>query len=154
MSGYRLASGGRIDRDRRLEFTFNGRPMAGYAGDTLASALIANGVDIVARSFKYRRPRGIVAAGAEEPNAILQLGCGARTRTLLFLGHQSTGMRSRGDLRGPAPVDADRALAANLAAAVGGGARGLRATGRAARRRRPFARRRPRAARGRTGPGD
>ena len=80
MSGYRLASGGRIDRDRRLEFTFNGRPMAGYAGDTLASALIANGVDIVARSFKYRRPRGIVAAGAEEPNAILQLGCGARTR--------------------------------------------------------------------------
>jgi len=79
MSGYRLAHGGRIDRGRRLEFTFNGAPMAGYAGDTLASALIANGVDIVARSFKYRRPRGIVGAGAEEPNAILQLGEGART---------------------------------------------------------------------------
>ncbi|GAB3684634.1 sarcosine oxidase subunit alpha family protein [Salinisphaera aquimarina] len=79
MSGYRLRQGGRIDRDRRLEFTFNGRPLYGYAGDTLASALIANGVDIVARSFKYRRPRGIVGAGAEEPNAILQLGEGART---------------------------------------------------------------------------
>ena len=79
MSGYRLARGGRIDRERPLQFTFNGRSLSGYAGDTLASALIANGVDVVARSFKYRRPRGVVGAGAEEPNAILQLGEGART---------------------------------------------------------------------------
>ncbi|WP_227816765.1 sarcosine oxidase subunit alpha family protein [Nitrogeniibacter aestuarii] len=70
----RLSSGGRIDFGRKLRFTFNGTPYEGYAGDTLASALLANGVDIVNRSFKYARVRGIVAAGAEEPNAILQLG--------------------------------------------------------------------------------
>src|SRR5690606_16923343 len=57
-----------------LTFTFNGQTYQGYAGDTLASALLANGVDIVNRSFKYSRARGIVAAGAEEPNAVVQLG--------------------------------------------------------------------------------
>ncbi|NGO90444.1 MAG: sarcosine oxidase subunit alpha family protein [Halomonas sp.] len=71
---YRLDTGGRIDRSRTLNFTFNGQAYQGYPGDTLASALLANGVDIVNRSFKYSRPRGIVAAGAEEPNAIVQLG--------------------------------------------------------------------------------
>ncbi|MCG6658783.1 sarcosine oxidase subunit alpha family protein [Halomonas campisalis] len=70
----RLREGGRIDRARRLNFTFNGKRYQGHAGDTLASALLANGVDIVNRSFKYSRPRGIVAAGAEEPNALIQLG--------------------------------------------------------------------------------
>ncbi|MFB9147327.1 sarcosine oxidase subunit alpha family protein [Halomonas alkalicola] len=70
----RLNEGGRIDRSRRLTFTFNGKRYQGYAGDTLASALLANGVDIVNRSFKYSRARGIVAAGAEEPNALVQLG--------------------------------------------------------------------------------
>ncbi|MCP1673213.1 sarcosine oxidase subunit alpha [Natronocella acetinitrilica] len=70
----RLTDGGRIDRGRPLTFTFNGQSYQGFAGDTLASALIANGVDVVNRSFKYSRPRGIVAAGAEEPNAVLQLG--------------------------------------------------------------------------------
>ncbi|MDN3557685.1 sarcosine oxidase subunit alpha [Halomonas maura] len=70
----RLARGGRIDRSRKLSFTFNGKRYQGHAGDTLASALLANGVDIVNRSFKYSRPRGIVAAGAEEPNAVVQLG--------------------------------------------------------------------------------
>ncbi len=77
---HRLAAGGRIDRSRPLNFTFNGRRFEGYAGDTLASALIANGVTPVARSFKYHRPRGIVGAGAEEPNAIVQLETGARTQ--------------------------------------------------------------------------
>ena len=77
---HRLAAGGRIDRSRPLNFTFNGRRFEGYAGDTLASALIANGVVPVARSFKYHRPRGIVGAGAEEPNAIVQLETGARTQ--------------------------------------------------------------------------
>lgn len=70
-----------IDRDRPLGFTFNGKAYEGYAGDTLASALLANGVDVVNRSFKYSRPRGVVAAGAEEPNAIVQLGASEATQT-------------------------------------------------------------------------
>ncbi|QLC74714.1 sarcosine oxidase subunit alpha [Pseudomonas sp. LPB0260] len=70
----RLSQGGRIDRSQPLTFKFNGETYQGYAGDTLAAALLANGVDIVGRSFKYSRPRGIVAAGAEEPNAVLQIG--------------------------------------------------------------------------------
>ena len=64
----RLRSGGRIDRARPLSFTFNGQPLQGYAGDTLASALLANGVSLVGRSFKLHRPRGIMGAGAECPN--------------------------------------------------------------------------------------
>ncbi|WP_280546851.1 sarcosine oxidase subunit alpha family protein [Halomonas sp. 11-S5] len=71
---HRLGQGGRIDRSCKLGFIFNGKRYQGHAGDTLASALLANGVDIVNRSFKYSRPRGIVAAGAEEPNALVQLG--------------------------------------------------------------------------------
>uniref|UniRef100_A4XZW0 Sarcosine oxidase, alpha subunit family n=1 Tax=Ectopseudomonas mendocina (strain ymp) TaxID=399739 RepID=A4XZW0_ECTM1 len=70
----RLAQGGRIDRSQPLTFSFNGQTYQGYAGDTLAAALLANGVDVIGRSFKYSRPRGIVAAGAEEPNAVLQIG--------------------------------------------------------------------------------
>lgn len=70
----RLANGGRIDRNQPLTFTFNGQSYKGFAGDTLASALLANGVDVVGRSFKYSRARGIVAAGSEEPNAVLQIG--------------------------------------------------------------------------------
>ncbi|MCC6196047.1 MAG: (2Fe-2S)-binding protein, partial [Burkholderiales bacterium] len=76
---FRLAEGGRIDRARPLAFTFDGLRMQGYAGDTLASALLANGVHFVARSFKYHRPRGIYTAGSEEPNALVQAGHGART---------------------------------------------------------------------------
>lgn len=71
MSGRRLENGGRTDRTKELQFTFNGRPMTGYAGDTVASALMANGVDIVARSFKYHRPRGFFGAGREDPSAML-----------------------------------------------------------------------------------
>jgi sarcosine oxidase subunit alpha len=77
--GHRLPSGGRIDRSRPLAFTFNGARYRGFAGDTLASALLANGIHLVGRSFKYHRPRGVVTAGAEEPNALVQLGVGART---------------------------------------------------------------------------
>ncbi len=77
----RLASGGRIDRDKPLVFSFDGRRMMGYEGDTLASALLANGVDIVGRSFKYGRPRGIMTAGVEEPNAVLQIGASEATQT-------------------------------------------------------------------------
>ena len=76
---FRLKEGGRIDRSRRLSFTFNGRSFEGFAGDTLASALIASGTHLTSRSFKYHRPRGILTAGAEEPSALVQLGEGART---------------------------------------------------------------------------
>jgi sarcosine oxidase subunit alpha len=76
---HRLDRGGRIDRRQPLRFTFDGAGYEGYAGDTLASALLANGIHLVGRSFKYHRARGIVAAGAEEPNALVQLGQGART---------------------------------------------------------------------------
>ena len=73
----RLPRGGRIDRSRPLAFSFDGKAREGFAGDTLASALMACGVSLVGRSFKLRRPRGIVASGAEEPNAIMQIGEGA-----------------------------------------------------------------------------
>ena len=73
MSGSRLAHGGRIDRTQPLSFTWDGRALTGYRGDTLASALLANGVAIVGRSFKLHRPRGIYAAGPEEPNAVVDL---------------------------------------------------------------------------------
>ena len=59
----RLSSGGRIDRDRALAFTLEGRALSGFAGDTLASALLANDIGLAGRSFKYHRPRGFVAAG-------------------------------------------------------------------------------------------
>ena len=75
----RLPAGGRIDRRTRFHFTFNGKRYEGHAGDTLASALMANGVHVVARSWKYHRPRGIVASGVEEPNAVVQLETGAAT---------------------------------------------------------------------------
>ncbi len=74
----RLAHGGLIDRQQPLSFSFNGERLEGFAGDTVASALLANGKRIVARSFKYHRPRGIYAAGAEEPSALVTVGEGAR----------------------------------------------------------------------------
>jgi len=74
---FRTASGGRIRRDRPLAFSFDGKPYTGCAGDSLASALLANDVHLLARSFKYHRPRGIVAAGAEEPNALVTVDRGA-----------------------------------------------------------------------------
>jgi sarcosine oxidase subunit alpha len=77
-SAGRLPTGGRIDRARPIKFSFDGRSMSGFAGDTLASALIANGVSLVGRSFKYHRPRGILSAGSEEPNALVEMRAGAR----------------------------------------------------------------------------
>ncbi len=80
----RLPAGGRIDRTQPLSFTFNGTTLDGFAGDTIASALLANGVRVVARSFKYHRPRGIFAAGCEEPNAFFTVGEGeCRTPNVL-----------------------------------------------------------------------
>ena len=75
----RLASGGsRIDRSKTIRFTFDGESYTGHQGDTLASALLANGVTLMGRSFKYHRPRGCLTCGSEEPNAIMELRSGAR----------------------------------------------------------------------------
>jgi sarcosine oxidase subunit alpha len=70
---FRTPEGGLVDRQRPLEFSFDGRALTGLAGDTLASALLANGVHLCGRSFKYHRPRGVFGAGVEEPNALVQL---------------------------------------------------------------------------------
>ena len=78
MSATRLPRGGRVDRSRTLRFTFDGQACEGLTGDTLASALLANGVSLVGRSFKYHRPRGILSAGPEEPNALVELRTHAR----------------------------------------------------------------------------
>jgi sarcosine oxidase subunit alpha len=93
----RLAKGGRlIDRAVPLNFTFNGKPLRGFAGDTLASALLGAGQVMLGRSFKYHRPRGLVASGVEEPNALVGLGRNARfepdqrtTTTELFEGAET-----------------------------------------------------------------
>ncbi|MET0639906.1 MAG: 2Fe-2S iron-sulfur cluster-binding protein, partial [Hyphomicrobium sp.] len=74
----RIAGLGLVDRTKTLDFSFDGVSYGGYAGDTLASALLANGVRLVGRSFKYHRPRGILTAGSEEPNALVELRSGAR----------------------------------------------------------------------------
>jgi sarcosine oxidase subunit alpha len=79
MAGYRLpdAAGKAVDRAREIAFQFNGRAFRGLSGDTLASALLANGVRLIGRSFKYHRPRGIVSCGVEEPTGLLDIGDGA-----------------------------------------------------------------------------
>ncbi len=90
----RLATGGRLlNKTCALNFTFNGKRMSGHAGDTLASALLANDQMLIGRSFKYHRPRGVVASGAEEPNGLVGMGEGAKfepnqrvTTTELFEG--------------------------------------------------------------------
>lgn len=75
---YRMSSGGRIDRSRPVSFTFDGKGYRGFAGDTLASALLANGMTLIGRSFKYHRPRSVVSAGVDEPNALVTLGADGR----------------------------------------------------------------------------
>jgi len=71
---FRTAEGGRVDRAKPIKFMFDGKHLAGLAGDTLASALLANGVHLAGRSFKYHRPRGIMTAGCDEPNALMRVG--------------------------------------------------------------------------------
>lgn len=96
---------GQLDLTAPLSFAFNGKRMSGYAGDTLASALLANGQRLVGRSFKYHRPRGIFSAGSEEPNALVQLRSGAaqepNTRATvaeLYEGLEATSQNHRGSL--------------------------------------------------------
>ncbi len=76
---FRLNTGGQLNRSKLLRFWYDNKSYQGYEGDTLASALLANGVKLVGRSFKYHRPRGIYSAGSEEPNALVQLESGAHT---------------------------------------------------------------------------
>ncbi|WP_374374597.1 sarcosine oxidase subunit alpha family protein [Tabrizicola sp.] len=78
MSQSHRIDGGQIDRTKTLRFTFDGVPYQGHPGDTLASALLANGVRLMGRSFKYHRPRGPISAGSEEPNALVELRSGGR----------------------------------------------------------------------------
>ena len=71
MSEFRTTGRGRTDADRKIRFKFDGKWIEGLAGDTVASALLANGVHLMGRSFKYHRPRGPVGVGSEEPNALV-----------------------------------------------------------------------------------
>ena len=70
---FRTETGGRVDRESEVQFSFNGKNYTGLKGDTLSSALLANGIHLIGRSWKYHRPRGVITAGAEEPNAIFQI---------------------------------------------------------------------------------
>ena len=70
---FRLENEGLVNRNKPIDFIFNGKKYTGYEGDTLASALLANGVHLIGRSFKYHRPRGFFGAGVDEPNAKLQV---------------------------------------------------------------------------------
>ena len=81
MNAWRAERGGRVDRSRPVEFSFDGRRYRGLAGDTLASALLANGVHLLGRSFKYHRPRGLLSAGSEEPNALVTVARDAARST-------------------------------------------------------------------------
>ena len=114
MQRFRNLAGGLIDRGEPIEFTFDGRPYFGYRGDTLASALLAHGVRRFGRSFKYHRPRGVMAAGEEEPNALVTVGEGARAEPNLRATEVEIepGMAARSQNRWPS-------LAFDLGAAAG-----------------------------------
>ncbi|MCA1442612.1 sarcosine oxidase subunit alpha family protein [Ensifer sp. IC4062] len=103
MTAYRLTTGGLVDRSRALSFNFDGRPLRGFVGDTLASALIANDQLLVGRSFKYHRPRGIVSAGPSEPNALVTIGPGARSdpNTKATVAELYAGLTARSQNRWP-----------------------------------------------------
>ena len=105
MSQKNRIGGGQIDRETNLTFTFDGRSYQGNVGDTLASALLANGLRLMGRSFKYHRPRGPLTAGSEEPNALVQLRTGARqepntraTTAELFDGLNATSQNRLGSM--------------------------------------------------------
>ncbi|UVC08564.1 sarcosine oxidase subunit alpha [Rhizobium sp. TH2] len=103
MTSYRLPKGGLVDRRTPLSFTFDGASFQGLAGDSLASALLANGRQLVGRSFKYHRPRGILTAGAAEPNALMTIGSGGRTEanTRATMQELYAGLEARSQNRWP-----------------------------------------------------
>ncbi|MBT6633733.1 MAG: sarcosine oxidase subunit alpha family protein [Gammaproteobacteria bacterium] len=105
MSQINRIKGGLVNQKKSISFTFNGQILTGFEGDTLASALLANNKKLVGRSFKYHRPRGIVTAGSEEPNAIMEIGNGAykepntkATITELYNGLEANSQNHRGPL--------------------------------------------------------
>ena len=99
----RLAAPGLVDRTQVLSFLFDGRRYTGFGGDTLASALLGAGVKLVGRSFKYHRPRGILSAGSEEPNALVELRSGARreANTRATVAELFEGLEARSQNRWP-----------------------------------------------------
>ena len=142
----RLASGGRIDRARPIPFSFNGTRYSGYTGDTLASALLANDVRVVARSVTYGRPRGIFSAGGEEPNALVQVGNETMLRATqvdLVDGLEAIGLNGRGRLLPDSPFPSgggqggglrfDKTYAHCEVLVIGGGRAGITAALDAAR---------------------
>ncbi len=132
----RLPIGGRIDRSRPIRFRFNGQQYGGFAGDTLASALIANDVRVVASSITHGRPRGIFTAGIEEPNALVQIGPDPMLRATqveLIDGLDATGLNGRG--RAIVPEDNarfDKIYAHCEVLVIGAGRHGLEAATKAA----------------------
>src|SRR6185437_4590843 len=113
---FRTSAGGRIDRSSPLHFSFDGRRFTGYAGDTLASALLANGLHLVGRSFKYHRPRGILSAGSDEPNALVDIdrGYGRSTPNLRMTQVELyDGLTARSQNRWPS-LELDAGAFANL----------------------------------------
>jgi methylglutamate dehydrogenase subunit C len=100
---FRLERSGAINRKRPLHFTFDGKTYSGFEGDTVASALLANGVRLVGRSFKYHRPRGTLSAGPEEPNALIELRVGSRREpnTRATVAELFDGLEARSQNRWP-----------------------------------------------------
>ncbi len=99
----RLQGHGVVDRTQSLSFRFDGKQLAGFSGDTLASALLAAGIKLVGRSFKYHRPRGTLTAGSEEPNALVELRSGARreANTRATVAELFEGLEARSQNRWP-----------------------------------------------------
>jgi len=119
MTSFRLAKGGLIDRSTTLNFSFDGKAFSGHAGDTLASALIANGVHLMGRSFKYHRPRGVISAGPSEPNALVELREGGRKEpnTRATVIELYDGLKARSQNRWPS-LDFDIGAVNSLASAM------------------------------------
>jgi len=127
----RLASGGRIDRARPIRFSFNGTPYRAYEGDTLASALLANDVRVIAGSVTYDRPRGVFSAGVEEPNALVHVGYDTMLRATqveLIDGLEAVGLNGRGRLSSePDAGRHDKVYAHCEVLVIGGGRAGITA---------------------------
>ena len=127
----RLPEGGRIDRSRPIRFTFNGLPYQGYVGDTLASALLANDVRVVASSVTFGRPRGIFSAGTEEPNALVQIGHEPMLRATqveVVDGLDAIGLNGKGRVSAePDTARFDKVYAHCEVLVIGGGRAGLTA---------------------------
>jgi len=133
VSGWRLAAGGRIDRTKPLRFEFDGRTLTGFAGDTLASALLGAGVGVVGRSVNLGRPRGILTAGSEEPNALVAIGRAPEVRFVrateveLVDGLVGRGLAGKGPVPDGIGARSDRRYAHCDVLVVGAGPAGLAA---------------------------